>query len=237
MIRRKRVPILYEDDWILVCEKPIGMPTQSDSSRDMDVETYLKHLLYERQEGEEEPYLAVIHRLDRPVGGLMVFAKTKEAAARLSLQIQNHEFEKCYQAIVCGSLPEETVRFEDDLLRDGRTNTTSLVAPGTKGAKHAVLDYELIDEIETKDGILSWVLVYLETGRHHQIRVQFAARGLGLYGDTKYNPIFQKRKKHYTELGLYSTRVAFTHPGTGEMKSFKVDPKGEAFDLMDVEAY
>ena len=133
MSRGKRVPVLYEDDWILVCEKPIGMPTQSDSTRDMDVETYLKHLLYERQEGEEEPYLAVVHRLDRPVGGLMVFAKTREAAAQLSLQIQNHEFEKCYQAIVCGSLPEEAGSFEDDLLRDGRNNTTSVVARVQKG--------------------------------------------------------------------------------------------------------
>ncbi|MDO4975765.1 MAG: RluA family pseudouridine synthase [Eubacteriales bacterium] len=233
----KKVPIVYEDDAILVCEKPIGMPTQSDNTKDMDVLTYLKHYLYEKQEEEGEPYLAVVHRLDRPVGGLMVLAKTKEAAADLSAQIQNHEFEKYYQAIVCGRLREEFGTFEDYLLRDGKTNTSKVVKAGTAGAKEAILDYEMIDEIEMKDGVYTWVLVMLDTGRHHQIRVQFASRGLGLYGDTKYNPIYQNKKKKYMELGLYSTRLAFLHPTTGEEVVFSVDPQGEAFDLMDVEAY
>ena len=167
----------------------------------------------------------------------MVFARTKEAAAELSRQIQNHEFEKYYQAIVCGALPQEFGTFEDMLLRDGKTNTTKVVPPGTKDAKHAELDYEMIDQIETRDGILSWVLVILHTGRHHQIRVQFASRGIGLYGDTKYNPKFQKTKKKYMQLGLYSTRLAFHHPVTGEELVFKTEPQGEAFELMDVEAY
>ena len=237
MLRKKKVPILFEDESIIVCEKPIGMPVQSDNTRDMDLETYLKHYLFEEQEGEEEPYLAVVHRLDRPVGGLMVLAKTKEAAAELSRQIQEFEFEKCYQAIVCGNLPKEFGTFEDLLLKDGKTNTTKVVKPGTKGAKEAVLDYELIDMIETKEGVLSWVLVILHTGRHHQIRVQFASRGHGLYGDTKYNPIYQKTKKKYMQLGLYSTRLAFLHPITGEEMVFKTEPQGEAFDLMDVEAF
>ena len=237
MAGRKKIPIIFEDESILVCDKPAGMPVQPDATKNIDVETYLKHYLFEQQDGEQEPYLTAVHRLDRPVGGLMVFAKTKEAAAALSEQIQHHEFEKYYQAIVCGALPEEFGTFEDELLRDGKTNITSVVPAGTEGARHAELDYELIDQIELKDGVYSWVLVILHTGRHHQIRVQFASRGFGLYGDTKYNPKYQKTKKKYMQLGLYSTRLAFCHPVTGEELVFKTEPQGEAFEMMDVEAY
>lgn len=237
MLGKNKVQIVFEDEYLLVCEKPAGMPVQPDKTKNIDVETWLKNDLFKRQEGEEEPYLTAVHRLDRPVGGLMVFAKTKEAAAELSRQIQEYEFEKCYQAVVCGELPEEFGTFEDTLYRDGKTNTTKVVASGTKGAKKAVLDYEMIDQIETKEGIFSWVLVILHTGRHHQIRVQFASRGLGLYGDTKYNTKYQNTKKKYMQLGLYSTRLAFFHPVTGEEMVFKTEPQGEAFELMDVEAY
>lgn len=236
-MKKNNIPILYEDEAILVCEKPIGMAVQSDRSRNIDLLTSLKLMLFERDQLEEEPYLAVVHRLDRPVGGVMVLAKTKEAAAALSSQIQKHTFEKNYQAVICGELEEEFGSMTDYLLKDGKTNTTKVVKKDVKDAKKAELDYDLIDAIETKDGVLSWVMITLHTGRHHQIRVQFASRNLGLYGDTKYNPLFQKTKKKYVELGLYSTRIAFDHPVTGERVRYKTEPQGEAFEKMDVEAF
>jgi len=233
----KKVPIVYEDDDIIVCEKPAGMPVQSDKTRDMDLQTTLKQHIFLRQDSDKEPYLEAVHRLDRPVGGLMVFARTKESAARLNRQIQNNEFEKYYQAVVCGTPPAESGTLEDYLKKDGRNNVTRIADKGEAGAKYAVLDYELIDQIETKDGVYSWLLIILHTGRHHQIRVQFAGRKMPLYGDTKYNPAFQNVKKTYMQLGLYSTRLSFNHPVTGEKLVFKTEPRGAAFDMMDVEAY
>ncbi len=237
MMKKKKIPILYEDDQIIVCEKPAGMPVQPDHSRDLDVQTRLKHRLYERDLMDEEPWLEAVHRLDRPVGGLMVFARTKEAAASLNRQIVDNRFEKYYQAVVCGSPPAESGTLEDYLLKDGRTNRTLVVPEGTKGARASMLDYELIDQIETGEGMLSWLLIILHTGRHHQIRVQFASRGMPLYGDTKYNPLYQKTKNQYMQIGLYSTRLEFDHPASGERMVFKTEPRGEAFELMDVEAY
>ena len=199
--------------------------------------TAFKSYIYDRDRMEEEPYLAVIHRLDRPVGGIMVLAKTQEAAAELSDQVQDGTMIKYYQAILTGELPDEYGTLEDYLVKDGRTNTTKVVAKGTKGAKKAVLDYEVLDVLETDEGVLSYVLIQLLTGRHHQIRVQMANQGAGIWGDTKYNPRFQKVKRRYQQIGLYATRLEFDHPVTGEHLVFKNEPEGEAFDIIEMEDF
>jgi 23S rRNA pseudouridine1911/1915/1917 synthase len=229
-----KIDILYEDADILVCVKPYGMPVQGDKSRDTDMLTYLKNHIFEREKMEEEPYLAMIHRLDRPVGGVMVFAKNRSAAANLSDQVQDGTMIKFYQAVLTGELPDDYGTLTDYLLKDGKTNTTKVVDKGVKGAKKAVLDYEVLDVMETDDGILTYVLIQLVTGRHHQIRVQMASRNAGIYGDTKYNPKFMKVKKKYQQMALYSTRIEFEHPTSGEHLVFKQEPEGDAFDVIEL---
>lgn len=233
----KKIPILYEDQDLLVCVKPQGISSQADKSNDGDVLDYFKSYLYDRDEMDEEPYLAVIHRLDRPVGGIMVLAKTRQAAADLSDQVQDGTMVKFYQAIVTGELRQECGTLTDYLLKDGKTNTTRVVPKGTKGAKQAVLDYEVLDVFETDEGTLSYILIQLLTGRHHQIRVQMANQGTGIWGDTKYNPKFQKVKRRYQQIGLYATRLEFEHPVTGEHMVFKSEPEGEAFDVIEMEDF
>lgn len=233
----KQIPILYEDDTVIVCVKPQGVPSQADHTKDEDVVNYFKSLLYDRDRMDEEPYLAIIHRLDRPVGGIMVLAKNQQAAADLSDQVQDGTMVKFYQAIVTGELPDECGTLTDYLLKDGKTNTTRIVPKGTKGAKQAVLDYEVLDVFETDEGILSYILIQLLTGRHHQIRVQLANQGAGIWGDTKYNPKFQKVKRSYRQIGLYATRLEFEHPVSGEHMVFKSEPEGEAFDIIEMEDF
>ena len=231
----KKLDVRYEDEDILVCLKPMGVPSQGDKTRDVDMLTLVKKYIFDQGKEKDEPYVGLVHRLDRPVGGLMVFARNQEAAADLSGQMLDGIFKKSYQAILTGEVPEDSGTMTDYLLRDGKTNTSMVVKKGTRGAKKAELEYEVLDIIETEKGIFSYVLIHLLTGRHHQIRVQCASRGTGIYGDTKYNPLYQKVKKTYKQIGLYSTRLEFEHPATGEKMIFKAEPQGEAFDLIDVE--
>lgn len=232
-----KVEILHEDADIIVCVKPYGMPAQGDKSRDTDLLSFLKNHIFEEEELEEEPYLAMVHRLDRPVGGIMVFAKNQRAAARLSDQVQDGTMVKFYQAILTGELPDESGMLEDYLVKDGKTNTSKIVKKGTKGAKKAQLEYEVLDVFETDQGVLSYVLIDLITGRHHQIRVQMAGRGAGIYGDTKYNPLFAKTKKKYQQIALFATRLEFEHPVTGEHMIFKYEPEGDAFEVIELDEF
>ena len=174
------INILYEDEEVIVCEKPAGVAAQTRRLGQADMESLLKN--YRAGKGEQ-PYIGVVHRLDQPVRGVMVFAKTKEAAADLSRQVQTKMADKFYYAVTDGVPEQKKGTLEDYLLRDGKTNTSKVVSKSTEGAKSARLDYEVTAQNKT-NAILR---IRLDTGRHHQIRVQLANAGIPIVGDTKYN--------------------------------------------------
>ncbi len=242
----KKPELLYEDEDIIVCVKPDGMPSQSDKSMTQDLESYWKKELSEQaiKAGSplsEPPFVSAVHRLDRPVGGVMVLAKNKQAAAELSRQIKEHTMVKYYQAVVSGFLPDMEGTYEDTLIWDRKKNISRVVASDTKEAKTALLDYEVLDELETDSGAFSYVLIRLETGRHHQIRCQMAHHGNPIVGDLKYAPAPKKtggqKKQNIRQLALISTRLEFAHPTTKEWMVYKTEPWGEGFALLDAEDF
>lgn len=166
--------ILYEDNHIIVVEKPVNIPSQGDKTGDLDMLTIIKEYLIKKYNKPGDAYLGLVHRLDRPTGGIMVFAKTSKAASRLSEQIRENEFHKKYLAIVDGKMEENRGHFEDYLYKNERTNTSRIAKKSEKNAKFASLDYEVLKYNEEID--MSVVKIDLHTGRHHQIRVQFASR-------------------------------------------------------------
>lgn len=199
------IPVLYEDNHLLVVVKPVNIPSQADETGDPDMLTLLKEDLKQRHGKPGNVFLGLVHRLDRPVGGAMVFAKTSKAASRLSETIRSRSFDKDYLAVIHGHPPQPSGRLCHHLLKDSRSNTVSAVAEGTPGAKEALLDYRVLG---TAEG-LSLVSIQLLTGRSHQIRVQFASSGCPLYGDQKYGA---GRNKPGMQISLWSAGLAFTHP-------------------------
>ncbi len=204
------INIIYEDNHLLVVEKPINIPVQEDSSKDLDFLTLLKDFIKKRDNKPGNVFLGLIHRLDRPVGGIMVFAKTSKCASRLSEQVRNRTFKKTYFAIVEGKV-EEKATLVDKLLKDTKNNIVRV----DKNGKDSILDYELIDY---KDN-LSLVKINLKTGRSHQIRVQFSSRGHALYGDQKYN----SNSKVGEQIALFANSITFNHPITKEELTFELD--------------
>lgn len=220
----KQPSILFEDDHVIVCYKPAGMPVQTKSVGSMDLENYLKnHLLRQlRKNGstmKQMPYLAVIHRLDQPVSGILVFAKTPDAAKKLNAQMQNHGFTKEYEAIVCGRFSAQSGILTDYLVKDGRTNSSSICSKETPDAKYAELSYNVVTYFPEKN--LTQVRIHLKTGRHHQIRVQMSGNQTPLWGDNKYNPEFVN-KKGYFPIALCARHLEFHHPKNGEKLSFEI---------------
>ena len=204
------INIIYEDNHLLVVEKPINIPVQEDSSKDLDFLTILKDFIKKRDNKPGNVYLGLIHRLDRPVGGIMVFAKTSKCASRLSEQVRNRTFKKTYFAIVEGKV-EEKATLVDKLLKDTKNNIVRV----DKNGKESILDYEFVDY---KDN-LSLVKINLKTGRSHQIRVQFSSRGHALYGDQKYN----SNAKVGEQIALFANSITFNHPITKEELTFEFD--------------
>ena len=217
------IEIIQEDDAILVCRKKAGIPVQTAKPGQQDMVSLLKNY---RAGRKEKPEIYVVHRLDQPVEGVMVFAKNQKAAASLSKQIQQKSVDKYYYAVVEGIPCPKEGRLENWLLKDGKTNTSRVVEAGTKDAKKAVLCYKVLRTEVTEQQKKSLIEVHLETGRHHQIRVQMAHVGYPLLGDKKYNPMCQSG---YLPIGLCSVRLSFTHPVTGKRMEYTIEPSGQAF--------
>ena len=212
--------VLYEDNHIIVVEKMPNVPSQADKTGDEDMLTIIKSYLKEKYNKPGNVYLGLVHRLDRPVGGVMVFAKTSKAASRLSEEIRNKTFKKTYLAIVNGKMESESGEYIDYLWKDEKQNTSYVVKEGKKNSKLAKLNYEVIAYNEKEN--VSLVKINLQTGRHHQIRVQFSSRMHALYGDSKYHG-----RGAGTGICLWAYKIKFVHPVKKEEMEFEDFPPKE----------
>ena len=205
-----KLNVLYEDNHIIVVEKPVNVLSQADDTNDMDLLSMVKDYVKVKYNKPGNVYIGLVHRLDRPVGGIMVFARTSKAASRLSVQVQKHDFCKKYLAVVKGKVADSG-EFVDKLerLNDGNTIVS-------KNGKDSVLNYKLIEYNKNRD--CSLVEVNLKTGRHHQIRVQFASRGHYLCGDQRYGV------QDKTQIALFAYYLSFTHPVSKEKMEFTLKP-------------
>lgn len=242
-----RSRILYEDKDMIVCHKPAGIATQTARVGQRDMVSEITAYLVSEGKGNlsakgqdlagQTPYVGVVHRLDQPVEGILVFARNRAAAAGLSRQITEERMQKDYYAVVCGQdIPAEG-ELVDYLLKDGRTNLSRVVPKEVKGAREARLRFRVLQnkEMEISEGRLSQtalVKIRLQTGRHHQIRVQMANAGLSLLGDRKYadaEAVRLSEQMGIKEIALCAGRLTFNHPLTGEKKVFAVMPEGKSF--------
>lgn len=209
--------IIYEDKHILCVEKPQGIPCQSDKTNDEDLMTQSLNYLKAKN---HKPYLGLVHRLDRPVGGIIVFAKNEFANKELSKQVQLRKTNKEYLTVVCGKPEKQSHILEDYIKKLVTINMSKITSSDDKRAKLSKLKYELLETIETEEyGTLSLLKIELYTGRHHQIRVQLSNAGMPIWGDNKYNRVFMKKKK-FTYIALWSYKFGFSHPKTKEYMEF-----------------
>ena len=214
----KDLNVVYEDNHVIVVVKPQNIPSCPDETGDIDMQTIIKEYLIDKYQKPGDAFVGLVHRLDRPTGGVMVFAKTSKAASRLSEGIKNGEFEKKYLAVVVGTPREKSiVGLTNYLLKNAAKNIVYNVPMATEGAKKAVLDYTTIASTDT----VSLLSIKLHTGRAHQIRVQMSVLGNPLFGDQKYG---QGKSPVGYNLALWATELKFVHPTTKENLVFRVYP-------------
>ncbi len=204
--------IIFEDDYIVACVKPVGVLSQRDASG--------KENMVDLLENTCNTEIFPLHRLDREVGGLMLFAKERRAAAKLSQDIANHKFKKEYIAFVHGEPESKQGEMQDLLFKDSSKNKSYVVSRERKGVKKALLEYEVLETVDINGELFSKVRVLLHTGRTHQIRVQFSSRKLPLIADKKYGA-----DDDFKRIGLWSYRITFNHPKTNEKIIFCEEPE------------
>lgn len=211
-----KINILFEDNHLLIVEKPCNMPVQQDESKDPDLLTCLKEDLKLRYNKPGNVYLGLVHRLDRPVGGIMIFAKTSKAASRLSDQIRTHQFQKTYRAVINFNDIKRQDTLCDYLKKDHRTNTSRVTSKTDPQGKESILSYSVLSTFEN----LAYIEIALKTGRSHQIRVQFSSRNHALWGDHRYNPAAKENQ----QIALWAYSCKFLHPITKQIMEFQIDP-------------
>jgi 23S rRNA pseudouridine1911/1915/1917 synthase len=211
-----KLNIIYEDNHIIVVEKIINVLSQRDNTNDVDMLTLIKDYIKEKYDKKGDVYLGLVHRLDRMVGGIMIFARTSKAASRLSEEIRNKNFKKSYIAVVNGLIKEKKGCLENYLIKDDKNNISKVVSKSVSDAKIAKLTYRVMDE--NKKLNLSLLDIDLETGRHHQIRVQMSNFKHPLYGDKKYGG------KGNGIIALWAYKIKFKHPVKDEVMEFKCWP-------------
>ena len=216
------ISVLYEDNHLLLVEKPVNIPVQADRTGDHDFLSMLKQDLKIRYGKPGNVYLGLVHRLDRPVGGAMIFAKTSKAASRMSDLVRRQAIERKYLAVVRGLPTKNEAKLEHYLYKNTRENKVYTVAANHQKAKKAVLDYKMI---ANREG-LSLLSVKLHTGRPHQIRVQLSANKTPIYGDQKYG---QKANRPGQQIALWANLLRFEHPVKKEMIEVQCPPPEERY--------
>ncbi len=221
--------ILYEDEFLICAVKPDGIPTQPDKTGDMDMVTILTYYLKEKK--YQNPYIGLIHRLDRPVGGILLFSKNKDIDYKLAKMLQENKIKKEYLAVVCGKA-KQTDTLEDYLLKNGKLNLSFVVDQKVKNSKKSVLTYKKIQILNEEEKYYSLLKIKLLTGRHHQIRVQLSHAGIPIWGDQKYN-LLQKWGKNNI-LALWAYQLAFKHPITNKSVLLQCFPKNDPFSRFTI---